>query len=290
MQIWLNGEIQQSEAATLSATAAGVTLGWGVFTTIGIWHGHPFALERHLSRLRHDAAATDISIAFTDATIQSALHQVVAQNSIQDGYARLTLTRRGDGRWNGDVGSDFSILVAERPPSGNAAVKLGLSLYRLEARRPLAGVKATAYLGHQWAWREMTAQGFDEAVLCNSQGALCECARANLFWVSRGEVRTPALDSGCLPGIAREIILEWLMEMGIESRQGIFSPHELAGADEVFITTAATGPRAVATYTEMDYEGTLNTAEINRVEHSYAAPGPITQLLKERWQQAVDEE
>lgn len=277
MLIWLNGELKTPESAQVNAATAGLTLGWGVFTTIGVWGGRPFAVERHLARLRANAEVADIALAFTDSQLQSALEEVLGLNGINEGYARLTLTRRGDGRWHEAAGGDCSILTATRPDSPVQPLRLTLSPYRLEARRPLAGVKTTSYLTHQWAWREAVAQGFDEAILCSSSGALCECSRANLFWVEHGKLYTPALETGCLPGIARGLILEWASNMGIEARQGFFSPQALVSADEVFITSAATGPRAVASYSEMADEMT----------EQYAAPGPVTSALQQRWRAAT---
>ena len=161
-------------------------------------------------------------------------------------------------------------------------LRLSLSPFRFDARRPLAGIKSTSYLDHQLAWREAVRRGYDEAVVCSSEGALCECARANLFWVVIGELRTPSLDSGCLPGIARALLLEWLPALGLSCREGLYMPHELATADEVFITAATTGPRPVTGF----YDA-VDAAPMSGIEHSYAAPGPVTRLLTEKWVDSV---
>ncbi len=279
MVIWLNDEIITDKTATVAASAAGLLLGWGVFTTLGIWNGHAFAVERHLARLRRDAAALDIPIAFDDDAIRAALQTVIEQNQVREGHARCTATRRGDGRWNRSGGGDLSIMAAAaEQPAGNAHLRLVLSPYRIEKRRPLSGIKATSYLDYQWAWREAVQRGFQDAVLCNSQGVICECTRANLFWARRNELHTPAPDTGCLPGIAREIILEWAGDMALSVREGVFSIQELAGADEVFVTAATTGPRAVEVFCDAwDESG---------IEHFYGAPGPLTQRLQKRWSDA----
>jgi len=283
MVIWLNGEMLDAAEARLAASSAGVLLGWGIFTTLGIWGGRAFAVKRHIVRLRRDAAAVDVPIAFSDETIEGALQDVITRNAASTGYARLTATRRGDGRWNDRGGGDLSIMTvawAKTTARGAGQVlRLGLSPYRLEARRATAGIKTTSYLDHQLAWREANNRGFDEAVLCNGQGIICECARANLFWTSRNQLCTPALESGCLPGIGREIVLEWAREMGLPTREGAFSLQELARADEVFVTAATTGPRPVRTF--------YDACDESGIEHSYNAPGPLTQLLQKRWDEAV---
>lgn len=279
MVIWHNGEFYESDQNAIAATSAGLTLGWGVFTTIGVQYGHPFALQRHLARLRHDAASTDIEIAYTDSNIQDALTGVLRDNKIDDGIARITLTRRADGRWNSESGSDLTIIAAPRTPLPLSGLRVMLSPYRLDARRPLAGIKTTSYLEHQWIWREAHERGFDEAIFCNSQSILCEGARSNLFWVRNGDLSTPALSSGCLPGIARTLICEWAFGMGITVREGAFSLQELLAADEVFLTSAASGPRAV----EVFNDGTAENGE----EYSFASPGDVTRQLQERWEVEV---
>jgi branched-chain amino acid aminotransferase len=160
-------------------------------------------------------------------------------------------------------------------------LRLVLSPFRLESRRALSGVKSTSYLDYQLAWQRATRSGFDDAVLCNGNGALCECTRANIFWVRDGRLHTPSLDSGCLPGIARELVLHWATEDGVAIKEGIFSPHELAGADEAFLTSATQGPRAVAWHAINEQDDS---------PHEFAAPGSLTVRLQQRWQIAVQGE
>ncbi len=125
------------------------------------------------------------------------------------------------------------------------------------------------------AWLTARRDGFDEAVLCNQSSALCEASRANLFWSQGGALFTPALDSGCLPGIAREIVIEMAAQHGLPTREGLFSLPELSSAHEVFLTSATTGPRSLAQF----YDGSF----INE----YPSPGPVTTQLQALWREFV---
>jgi branched-subunit amino acid aminotransferase/4-amino-4-deoxychorismate lyase len=207
---------------------------------------------------------------------------VIAANKVENGVLRITLLRRGDGRWNTAEGSDLLVIAKSVQTStgtmSTQRLQLVLSPFRLEARRALAGLKSTSYLDYQIAWEQATRSGFDEAVLCNGSGALCECARANLFWIRDGFLYTPSVESGCLPGIARELMLGWAHEHGIAVKEGLFSPHELAAADEVFVTSATQGPRAVASF--------ALSAEDDQ-PHNFSAPGNVTTMLQVRWTKAV---
>lgn len=352
MQVWLNGKFEAANSARVDVSSAGLTLGWGVFTTIGVWRKRPFALDRHLARLRCDAARVQIEVVFDDQTLENALLRLIEMNlgsnhardegsnaPVQsDGVARITITQRGDGRWNRQQGSDVCVMfqphkkesIAKTEPAafrrvlqkgssnqsestfqtttGNTSThaapfaearrtaqarsadestegkveesprfaRLMMSGSRVEARRALCGVKSTSYGDYFFAWREAVARGFDEAVLRNHRGALCECARSSLFWTHHGELRTPSLRCGALPGIARALVLEWAQDDAIPLREGIFSPRELDCAEEIFITSAAQGPRAV---------GHWNNGALAR---TLAAPGPLTSHFLHRWSKAVD--
>ncbi|MDF2440542.1 MAG: branched-chain amino acid aminotransferase [Abditibacteriota bacterium] len=268
----------------VSVHSAGTMLGWGVFTTLGVVNGRATFVERHLQRLRRDALAMDLTLDFDDAALHSALSVTIEANRVRSGMARLTLTARGDERWNTTVSSpsqaDLSILAISCATPPLNGLRLQLSPHRIEARRPLAGVKSTSYAPHQWLWRQARQQNFDEVLLCNNRGIVCEAARANLFWVSRGELCTPELSSGCLPGIARELLLHWAAtELPI--REGSFQPGDLSHADELFLSSSATGPRGIGALVNSTTRGETFTEE-------WPAPGPLTRQLQQRWAQETD--
>ena len=273
MIVWLNNEFLDAKTLALPATIAGLLLGWGCYSTLGVRQSRPLHLERHLARLRDNAARLNIEIAFADEEIHSALGELISQSEVISGNARLTLTKRGDGRWNKEAGSDFLIVAQNAPMPPLSGLRLMISPFRFEARRPLAGIKSTSYLDYQLAWQNAQEAGYDEAILLNQNGALCETTRANLFWARRGELFTPSLECGCLPGIARELVLENAPLLDIPVREGMFSPQELRNADEVFITSATNGPRGV------------NSVRFD--EEDNFTEGEITQRLQQWWQDLI---
>ena len=270
---WLNGAFLDESKALLAANSSGILLGWGVFTTLGVRDGQAIAIDRHCARLRQNAAALSIEFAFEDEVLCDALREVIARNAVQNGIARLTLTNRGDGRWNLDEGSDCSIIAFNVPAPPLNDLRLILSPFRLDTRRALAGIKSTSYMEHQLAWIRAQQQDGDEALLCNHSGAICEGARSNIFWARGGELFTPSLETGCLPGIARGILLEAAANLGIAAREGVFSLSELSGADEIFLSSASSGPRSVASF------------QIADEPQIFPSPGAVTQTLQHWWQQ-----
>ena len=275
MILWFNGALHDENEPLLPANAAGLLLGWGVYSTLGIRRSRAIAAERHFARLRHNATALDIECGLDDDVLRDALQEIIARNAVESGIARLSLTRRGDGRWNRESGGDFTIMAHSAAPPPLNGLRLALSPYRLDARRALAGIKSTSLMEHQLAWLHAQRHGFDEALLCTAQGALCEGARSNIFWARGGELFTPSLECGCLPGIAREIVLEAAATLGIATHEGAFSLAEISGADEVFVTSATSGPRGVAS---------LHAAD---EQDSFSAPGPLTQSLQQWWEEVA---
>jgi branched-chain amino acid aminotransferase len=100
-------------------------------------------------------------------------------------------------------------------------------------RSPLTGIKSTSWSENAQILRSVRAQGFDEAVLCDSTGLLSECCAANLFLVIDGRIMTPSWRSGCLPGIIREVLLE-----SGDATECNLPPDQLLLAEEIFITSS----------------------------------------------------
>jgi branched-chain amino acid aminotransferase len=248
MTIWLNGQLENN---SISASSAGVTLGWGVFTTIGVRQGAPLFLERHFERLQRDAGEADVPFPVDYETVRQGVDEVLRANEIEQGLLRLTLTRRGDERWSLSEGADLSIMALEVGHSPNP-LRVQLSPYRVEAKRPLSGVKTTSYLPYFWAWREAKAHGFDEAVLRDGYDFLSEAARSSLFWVKRGEFFTPSLETGCLRGLGRDLVLEWVTANGKTVHPGKFPTLAALDADETYLISAATGPRQIKSWHDED--------------------------------------
>jgi len=264
----LNGEIL--EQGHIDATSAGALLGWGVFTTIGIRDGEPMFLRQHAERLRRDALAADVPLAYSDAQIAKAAIKLLEGLEIGEGLLRLTLTRRGDDRWNLTSGSDLLITVHEAPRPKATDLHVQISPYRVESARPLAGVKLTSYLPYLWAWKQAVAAGFDEALLLTSEGHLCEAARSNLFWSRDGAIVTPTLGTGCMDGVGREQVKEWALRRGVPFHEVQEPLPALASASEVWLVSGAAGPRSV---------GCIDTG---RTTWHYE-PGPMYDALAGMW-------
>ncbi len=233
---YVNGQLLDSDQANISVFDHGFTVADGVFETLKFQSGQPFAVDRHIKRLRK--SCDGLGIAFPDeGTLRNAIDSVSQANGeIAQGRMRITVTSG-----NGPLGSDrinisptLVISVAAQKPWADSSEVLLVPWIKNE-KSPLVGLKTTSYAENVFALEAAHEKGFSEAVFLSGQGLLSEGTGSNIFIVKNGEVLTPGTNSGLLEGITRELVLEW-------STFPIFikdlTEDDLFEADEVFITSS----------------------------------------------------
>jgi branched-chain amino acid aminotransferase len=231
--IWLDGRLVPAAEATISAVDHGVTVGDGVFETAKVVGGEPFALTRHLRRLRRSAEALRLVVPYDDDTLRAAVDAVLAANP-DAGRLRITLTG-GPGPLGSDRGRQPATTIVAAAPLVPWAptTSVVIAPWPRNERGALAGVKSTSYAENVIALEHAHEHGADEAVFLNTAGDLCEGTGTNLFVGIDGELVTPPLASGCLAGITRELVLE-VVAVVERSLPG----DALARADEAFLTSS----------------------------------------------------
>jgi branched-chain amino acid aminotransferase len=237
--VFHNGRLLPVEEVRLSPGQAGLLSGWGLFTTIRVIEGVPFAFERHWQRLARDAERTHCPFPFEEETVRAQLGQVLAANHVREGCARIYAIYNQFGLWRSDEGFPQADLVmySSSLPAHRDRARLGLREHGRHAASPLAGVKVTSWLNNLWNLHEAQQAGFDEVVLLNERGEVSECTAANIFCARDGRVATPPLSSGCLAGITRSILLEIGPKIGIPVEERTLFPDDFYTAEEVFISS-----------------------------------------------------
>jgi branched-chain amino acid aminotransferase len=267
VKVWLNGALADEQAACISPLDHGFLLGDGVFETLRSYGGRPFALREHLERLAAGADALDIALTSLDELERGAT-ELIAAEGLSDARLRITVTS-GSGPPGLDRGRGPSTVLITasplkvRPPTATAV----LSPWPHDERSPLAGVKTIARAESVVALRHARSRGADEALFLNGNGNLCEATTANVFVVREGRVETPALSSGCLPGITRERVLRLCDELGIDAAEPEMPREALHGSDELFLTSST---REVQPLIHLDGQPIAD-----------GQPGPITLRLAE---------
>jgi branched-chain amino acid aminotransferase len=234
-----NDRLNLASDTVLSCGQVGLLSGWGVFTTLKIAGGVPFAFERHWARIARDAAAFHVPIPQDPECVRGRLIELIEANQARQATLRLAIVRNGGGMWAGPPTgreSDLIALTADSKDWGE-----GVSLAYVQNARyaacPFAGTKILSWAMNLTWLESAQRRGFDEVILLNERGEVAECTSANIFAANGGQVWTPPLSSGCLPGITREILLEEVRVPGITLTEKTLMPADLEQADEVFITS-----------------------------------------------------
>lgn len=234
-----NDNIQEASSPTLSAGQVGLLSGWGIFSTLRVVEGVPFAFERHWARLERDAAALHIPMPAEPRALRTKLLELIEANGALHSTLRLVIVRNRGGLWEDSSITRPSDLLALTADSRHwaSSVKLAYVEQARHADSEFAGTKSLSW-AINLTWLESAQQrGFDEVILLNERGEVAECTSANLFVANGGEVWTPPLRSGCLPGITRELLLGEIKAPGIRISERTIYPADLESADEVFITS-----------------------------------------------------
>ena len=241
INVYANGRIVEQSDAPLAASA-GVLYGKGVFTTLRIEGGRPFLFEKHLRRLSENARAIGL-VPVDRSAIEDGLEAVIAANSVASGRARITLLDASQSSiWgrSSTPATELHIITGDfRPVPGE--LRLGVSPFAVNSASPLAGIKSCNYLENLIAAEEARGRGFHEAVRLNERGEIVSGAMSNIFWLSDGEIFTPSLRTGCLPGTVRELVLE-----NLECREAEARIDVLETAEAIFLTSSGIGIRPVA--------------------------------------------
>jgi branched-chain amino acid aminotransferase len=236
--VWVDGVLVGSDDAVVSALDHGLTVGDGVFETCKVTDGVPFALTRHLRRL--ERSATGLGLAPPDEdVVRMAVADVVGAAELPFGRLRITWTAG-----LGPLGSDRlagpgTLVVAATPvapwPDDVAAATVP---WTRNERAATAGLKTTSYADNVVALQAAHARGGSEALMANTRGELCEGTGTNVVVALDGELVTPPLESGCLAGVTRGLLLEWAAEEGLPVVERTLPFDVLQSAEEVLLTSS----------------------------------------------------
>ncbi len=244
----------------------GITVGDGVFETVPFDNGVPFALGRHLRRLRRSAALMHLNVGWTDDEIRAGAAELGAalRHSSGSGLMRLRITLTGgNGPLSSERGDGPTRLMMATSPRRSAPPTTDVIVvdWTRNERGAMAGIKSTSYAENVLALRAAGQAGASEAIFANTVGHLCEGTGSNIFIERAGRLITPTLASGCLAGITRELVLETAAAAGITIDEFDVGIDALSTTTEAFLTSSTRDVQPIAT--------------VNGIALA-AAPGPMT--------------
>ncbi len=251
--IWMNGEFVAWEDAKVHVLTHGLHYGTGVFEGIRCYDTEScgpavFRHREHLQRLHRSAKLYYMPVPYDVEALRTATNELIGRNGLRSCYVRPIIFR-GYGQMGLnplDAPVDASIATWEWGAYlGEAGKKDGIrtkvsSWRRISPGSLIPAAKASGqYLNSVLAKIEVSHAGYEEAILLDDHGHVCEGTAENIFVVQDGRIVTPPQTASILDGISRRSIIQIARDLGFEVVERDIARAELTLADEVFLTGTA---------------------------------------------------
>jgi branched-chain amino acid aminotransferase len=284
--IWKNGELVPWDEAKIHVLTHALHYGTGVFEGVRCYDTEIgpaiFRHHEHVDRLFRSSSLYYMPIPFTQEQIRQATLETVAANGLRSCYIR-PIVFRGEGPMGlNPLDSPVDVAIAcwewgaylgDEGKANGVRAKVS-SWRRLSPAGLIPHAKATGqYLNSVLAKIEATKAGYDEAILLDDAGVVCEGSGENLFVVRDGRIVTPPQTASILDGINRRSVIEIAGDLGYEVVERDLARAELYLADEVFVTGTAAELTPIR---EVD-DHPVGTGE----------PGPITREVQRVFEDAL---
>jgi len=283
----VNGRVFDQDHAVISVFDHGFLYGDGVYETLRTYHGGLFLYDRHMRRLRTSADMLALAVPLSNEQIAARIGDTMRAAGLghdrEEAYVRIMVTRGiGDLSYDPAATPEPSVVVIVKPhadlPAGMTADGVKAALVPIVRNHPGSVnplIKSNNLLNSALAMQEAVRRGAFEGIMRNYRGELAECSTSNLFVVRDGAALTPPLESGLLPGITREYLLEIGPEAGVPVREQVLRDPDLFDADECFLTSTT---REIVPIVRVD-DRIIGTGK----------PGPVTGALLAILKRKADE-
>jgi branched-chain amino acid aminotransferase len=274
--VFIDGDWKPLSEAKISMFDWGFTHSDATYDVVSAWHGAFFRLEDHLDRFFASLGKMRLSIPYTRAEVREILHGCVKAGGLRDAYVAMVCTRgvppRGarDPRLATHRFYAYALpFVWLAPPDKQAS---GIDLH--VSRRVRIAPESVDPTVKNYHWIDLVMslfdaydRGADTSCVVDAAGNVAEGPGFNVFMVKDGVVRTP--DHGVLEGISRRTAIELCAALGIPLRVEPVPAGELAGADEVFLSSTG--------------GGVIPIARIDGRSLPRPFPGPVTRRLHDAY-------
>ncbi len=250
--IWHNGELVAWEDAKIHVLTHGLHYGTGVFEGERAYDTEKgpaiFRHIEHLERLFNSAELYYMPVPYTREELRAATHELIAANELRECYIRPIVYRGygSMGLYPLDCNVEVSIAVwswgaylGEEGKQHGIRAKVS-SWRRIPHDALIPHAKASGqYLNSVLAKIEASKAGYQEAILLDSHGFVCEGTGENVYIVKDGQIITPPQTAGILDGISRKSILQIARDLGLDVVERDLARAELYLADEMFLSGTA---------------------------------------------------
>jgi branched-chain amino acid aminotransferase len=282
-KIWLDGKLVAWDDAQEHVLAHSLHYGLGAFEGIRAYKltdgkTAVFRLREHVDRLYESCHIATIEIPFAREKLVEACVEVVRVNKLAAAYIRPIVFLGYGALGVGSLESPTRTVVAAYEWGaylGEEGLRRGIRCKVSGFRRSQndaffsKGKLCGQYVMSVLANRDAVKSGYDEAILLDGQGLVCEGSGENIFLVKDGVIRTPPTSAAILAGITRATVIQLARELGYELHEQSFTVDEMWTADELFMTGTAAEVTPVR--------------EVDNRRIGSGEPGPVTRRLQDRF-------
>lgn len=250
-KIWMDGKLTDWRNAKIHVLTHSLHYGMSVFEGVRAYKTDKgtviFRLVEHTKRLLNSAKIFQMNVPYDMDTLMEAQKQVIRENRLETGYIRpiiwigseaLGISARNNTIHTAIAAWTWGAYLGEDGMNRGIRVKIS-SFSRHHVNVSLVRAKASGYyINSILANQEATADGYDEAMLLDTEGFVSEGSGENVFIVKNGKLYTPDLAS-CLDGITRDSVITLAKDAGIEVIEKRITRDEVYCADEVFFSGTA---------------------------------------------------
>ncbi|MFB2538464.1 MULTISPECIES: branched-chain amino acid transaminase [unclassified Acinetobacter] len=251
--IWQDGKMVDWRDAKIHVLTHTLHYGLGVFEGVRAYKTADgrtaiFRLEDHTKRLLNSAKIFQLDVPYSYDELLEAQKNVVLENKLESAYLRPLIWVGSEKLGIAAKGNTIHAIVAAWAWGaylGEEGIKNGIRVKTSSFTHHMPNVtmcKAKAVSNYPvsiMANQEVTRNGYEEAILMDPQGYVCQGSGENLFLVKDGELHTPDLSGGALDGITRRTIMQFAQDLGIKVHERRITRDEFYLADEVFMTGTA---------------------------------------------------
>jgi branched-chain amino acid aminotransferase len=284
--IWMNGDFVAWEDAKVHVLTHGLHYGTGVFEGVRCYDSElgpaVFRNAEHVERLIRSAELYYMKIPFSAEQLRKATLELVARNGLRSCYIR-PIVYRGYGQMGlNPLDCDVDVTIAcwewgvylgEEGQQDGVRAKVS-SWRRLSPDSLIPHAKASGqYLNSVLAKIESTKAGYEEAILLDDHGYVCEGTGENIYMVRDGKIVTPGQSNSILDGITRRSVFQIAQDLGYTIVERDIARAELYLADEVFMSGTAA---------EL-----VPVREVDDHAIGTGGPGEITRVLQKAFDDAI---
>ena len=278
-KIWMDGELVEWRDAKIHVLTHTLHYGCGVFEGVRAYETAQgpaiFRLAEHTERLFNSAKILRMKIPFSQDQINAAQREIIRVNGLKSGYIRPLAWLGSEKMGVAAKENTVHVMIAAWPWGAylgedgiNRGIRVKTSSYtHHHVNITMTQAKAVAnYTNSILSNREATDDGYDEALLLDSNGFVCQGSGENVFIIKNGVLYTPDLSGGALKGITRESIFQICKDLGIEIVVKRITRDEIYIADEAFFTGTAAEVTPIR--------------ELDRIEIGCGSRGPLTEKIQ----------